>query len=144
MKRPSVFASRTWLYSGIFFPLLRLFSRNALKVKRFAESAALEELAALCENYIKEHFEEISQEDSFYTDLTLAEMDNYLSLDELGVWSEDSVVQIIDKWASLRGPNGQQEARGLVKHLRPGQLSEECINTTAESRSLCKEAVKNK
>ncbi len=70
-----------------------------MKVKRFAERANLSELKAVCEIFIIEHFEELSKEEQFCTDLKPSETEHYLSLDELGVWNEDTVLHMIDKWA---------------------------------------------
>ncbi len=77
----------------------RLCSANVTKVKRFVTRADLNELKASCETFIIEHFEELSREEQFYTSVTPLEMDHYLSLDELGVWNEDTALHVIDKWA---------------------------------------------
>ncbi len=67
-----------------------------------------------------------------------SEMDHYLSLDELGVWNEDTVLHSIDKWASLRAPHGQEEAIEFARHLRVDRLSEDCVRNAMNSGSLTK------
>ncbi len=109
-----------------------------MKVKRFAERANPSELKAVCETFIIEHFEELSREDHFYTSVTPLEMDHYLSLDELGVWNEDTALHVIDKWDSMRGKHGQDEAIEVARHLRPDRLSENCVNSAINSGSLTK------
>ncbi len=109
-----------------------------MKVKRLAERANLSELMAVCETFIIEHFEDLSREEQFYTDVTAAEMDFYLSLDELGVWNEDTVLHAIDNWASLRGPSGPGEAVELARHLRVDRLSNDCFKNAVNSSSLTK------
>ncbi len=109
-----------------------------MKVKRFAERANLSELKAVCETFIIEHFEELSREEQFYTSVTPLEMDHYLSLDELGVWNEDTALYVIDKWASMRGKQGQDEAIEFARHLRPDRLSANCVNNAMNSGSQTK------
>ncbi len=109
-----------------------------MKVKRFAERANLCELKAVCETFIIEHVEELSREEQFYTDLTPSEIDFYLSLDELGVWNEDTVLHMIDKWVSMRGSSGQDEAVELARHLRVDRLSDDCVKNAVNSGSLTK------
>ncbi len=116
----------------------RLCSSNVTNIKRFAERANLSELKAACETFIIEHFEDMSREEQFYMDATPSEMDHYLSLDELGVWNEDTVLHSIDNWASLRGPDGQDEAIGFARHLRVDRLSEDCVKNAMNSGSLTK------
>ncbi len=116
----------------------RLCSANAMKVKRFAECANLSELKAVCETFIIEHFEELSREEQFYTNVTPLEMDHYLSLDELGVWNEDTLLHVIDKWASMRGKHRQDEAFEFARHLRSDRLSANCVNKAMNSGSLTK------
>ncbi len=109
-----------------------------MKVKRFAEHANLRDLKAVCETFIIEHFEDLSREERFYTDVTPTEMDYYLSLDELGVWNEDTVLHAIDNWASLRGPSVPREAVELARHLRVYRLSNDCFKNAVNSSSLTK------
>ncbi len=80
----------------------------------------------------------MSKEEQFYMDATPSEMDKYLSLDELGVWNEDTVLHSIDNWASLRGLHGQDEAIGFARHLRVDRLSEDCVKNAMNSGSLKK------
>ncbi len=63
----------------------RLCSANAMKVKRFTERANVSELKSICETFTIAHFEKMSREEQFYTDVTPIEMDHFLSLDELGI-----------------------------------------------------------
>ncbi len=107
-----------------------------MKVKRLAQRANLSKLMAVCETFIIEHFEDLSKEEQFYTDLKPSEMDHYLSLDELGVWNEDTVLHAIDNWASLRGPSGPGEAVELARHLRVASLSDDCVKNAVKSGSL--------
>ncbi len=65
-------------------------------------------------------------------------MEHYLSLDELGVWNEDTVLHAIDSWASLRGPSGPGEAVELARHLRVDRLSDDCFKNAVNSGSLTK------
>ncbi len=116
----------------------RLCSANVTKVKRFATRTDLSELKAACETYIIEHFEEMSREEHFYIDATPSEMDHYLSLDELGVWNEDTVLHSIDNWASLRGLYGQDDAIEFARHLRVDRLSEDCVNNAVSWGSVTK------
>ncbi len=116
----------------------RLCSANAMRVKRLAERANLSELMAVCETFIIEHFEDLLKEEQFYTDLKPSEMEHYLSLDELGVWNEDTVLHAIDNRASLRGPSGQDEAVELARHLRVDRLSDDCVKNAVNLGSLTK------
>ncbi len=115
-----------------------------MKVKRFAERANLSELKVTCETFIIEHFEDLSREKQFYTDTKPSEMEHYLSLDELGVWNEDTVLHAIDNWASLRGPHGQDEAVKLIKHLRPDRLSDYCVQNAVKSESVAKSFIESR
>ncbi len=109
-----------------------------MKVKRFAKRANLNELKADCETFIIEHFEDFSREEQFYTDGAPSDIDHYISLDELGVWNEDTVLRMIEKWASMRGPHGQDAAIEFARHLRPDRLSEDCVDNAVSSGSLTK------
>ncbi len=109
-----------------------------MKVKRFAELANLSELKAVCETFIVECFEDLSKEEQFCTDLKPSEMEHYLLLDEQGVWNEDTVLRMIEKWASMRGPSGPGEAVELARHLRVDRLSDDCVKNAVNSSSLTK------
>ncbi|VDP92275.1 unnamed protein product [Echinostoma caproni] len=108
----------------------RLSPSTVLTVRSFAQSFMCMNLAAACENYIFDHFDAVSQNETFLS----IEGEDLLALldsDELCVSSEERLFELIIDWVEYEN---RVSKHGDVGENRPGIVSDTDYNV---SRSIC-------
>ncbi len=115
-----------------------------MRIRKFASDGNITELVEVCNRFIIDNFEEVikdEEDNEFYSSISKEEFNNYLSLDDLVIWNEDTTVRAIEKWVKLRGRDNLEE---LSAHIRVDQLSPECLKKTLNSESSCKELIQTR
>ncbi len=95
--------------------------QNVMKIRKFARDANWTDIRAACDRFIIDNFEEVSREDTFYKTISKTDFANFLTLDELTIWDEETIYRSIEKWAQHRGLGDLEE---LCSHIRIDQLKE--------------------
>ncbi len=112
-----------------------------MRIRKFASDGNIKELLEVCNRFIIDNFEEVikdEEDNEFYSSISKEEFTNYLSLDDLVIWNEDTTVRAIEKWVKLRGRDNLQD---LSAHIRVDQLSPDCLKETLEFESPFKDFI---
>ncbi len=112
-----------------------------MKIREFARELNLPEISGACERFIITNFDYVSREDAFYLSISITDFTHFLSLDELTVWNEETIVRAIEKWAQHRGHGDLEE---LCGHIRIDQLKEDFLKGMSESGSPCKPFIRER
>ncbi len=119
----------------------RISTQNVMKIREFARDANWTDISAACDRFIIDNFEEVSREDKFYKTISKTDFANFLTLDELTVWDEETICRSIEKWAQHRGLGDLEE---LCSHIRIDHLKGTFLKEMSESESPCKSLIQTR
>ncbi|EDO40242.1 predicted protein, partial [Nematostella vectensis] len=108
---------------------------NCISTRRVADKYALEELKIKADSFIKKNFQQVRSEEEFL-DLSIGELCELISSDDLNVETEEEVFEAVLKWVKHESQNRAMHLPTALPCLRFGSLSSDFVERQIEGESL--------
>lgn len=120
---------------GSFYLEETLSPSNCLSVRAFSEKFDCEELRGKSESFILDNFVAVSKSEEFLH-LSLSEIENIISLDDLIVETEEQVYEAVISWVKYDSENRKEDVARLLSKVRLGCISKYYLAEYVETEEL--------
>lgn len=117
------------------FLKIRLQPNNVLGIKSFAESLSCPNLVTAAKKFIEKHFETVSKSDEFLQ-LTVDEVVDIISKDDLNVRGEETVFEGVIQWVKYDVSKRESEMPKLLTQVRLPLLTPQYLTDFVATESL--------